>query len=124
MVCIMTGAFINLPIYYINGGAVLPFLNIFLASIISLCALVAIVAIFLFKNRKLQMKICWLGVLIATSSIAIAFTEYMSALPKDGLSKNISYGFIFPILIIILYILAWRGINNDEKLVKSMNRLR
>lgn len=124
IVCIMTGAFINLPIYYLDGIAVLPFLNIFLSITIGLCAITALVAIFLYKNRKLQMKICWVGVLLATSSIAMAIADYISATPKEGLSKSISYGLIFPILIIILFILAWRGINNDEKLVKSMDRLR
>jgi hypothetical protein len=124
MVCIMTGAFINLPIYYLDGIAVLPFLNIFLSITIGLCAITALVAIFLYKNRKLQMKICWVGVLLATSSIAIAIADYISVTPKEGLSKSISYGLIFPILMIVLFLLAWNGINKDEKLVKSMDRLR
>jgi hypothetical protein len=62
-------------------------------------------------------------------SIGFLFLEYYIVENVFKPSKNIetgSYqiGALLPVLMVVFYFLAARGIYKDEKLVKSMNRLR
>lgn len=94
-------------------------------------ALIAIVSIFLYKNRPLQVKFVAGGLLFLT--IYIAFLLFVKI---DGLEKGItdlytvpvvSYNKIavsFPLLQILLFILAQRAIRKDERIVRSADRLR
>jgi peptidoglycan/LPS O-acetylase OafA/YrhL len=80
----------------------------------------AAIAIFLFKNRPLQSKIS-LGVAILALLAAIAagslyFPVAEAASPQIGAA-------LLPV-IIVLALLANARINKDEKLVRSMDRLR
>ena len=93
------------------------------------CALSAIVAflnIFLYKNRKLQIKLgLFTALLIAIYYVTAAF--YINAfLDKitPGYSLNIQLGIIFPVLALIFDLLAVSRIKKDEKLVKSLDRIR
>lgn len=94
-------------------------------------ALIAIVSIFLYKNRPLQVKFAAGGLLFLT--IYIAFLLFVKV---DGLEKGITdlyaapivnYNKIavsFPILQLLLFILAQRAIRKDERIVRSSDRLR
>lgn len=93
------------------------------------CALSAIVAflnIFLYKKRKLQIKLgLFTALLIAIYYVTAAF--YINAfLDKitSGYSLNIQLGIIFPVLALIFDLLAVSRIKKDEKLVKSLDRIR
>ncbi len=124
MVCIMTGGFLNLPYYQIDGKLVFPVQNIVLASIVGLVALVAVITIFLYKNRKLQMKMAILGIVLSVLTLGISLLDFWNFEPQTIQGKSFMYGLIFPFAMILLFFLAWRGINKDEKLVRSMDRLR
>jgi hypothetical protein len=94
-------------------------------------ALIAVVSILLYKNRPLQVKFVAGGLLFL--SIYIAFLLFVKV---DGLEKGItdlytapivSYNKIavsFPILQLLLFILAQRAIRKDERIVRSSDRLR
>lgn len=93
------------------------------------CALSAIVAflnIFLYKKRKLQIKLgLFTALLIAIYYVTAAF--YVNAfLDKitSGYSLNIQLGIIFPVLALIFDLFAVSRIKKDEKLVKSLDRIR
>lgn len=75
--------------------------------------------IFLYKDRKLQMKLCLLGLVVA-AGILIFFVLQMNKLGKATLAL---YS-ILPVLVIAGYIMAYRGILKDEKLVKSLDKIR
>lgn len=79
----------------------------------------AIIIIFLYKNRKQQL---WLTITAAALSI-INIIIYFSHMKKfiDG---QISLGAVLVFAIPILLLLAANGIWKDEKLVKSLDRLR
>ncbi len=100
--------------------------NLPLAIVVILLGTLALICIFLFKNRKLQFKLSVVGVLL---SIGYLFLEYYvvenSLKPKYGLTTG-SYqiGAILPVIMIVFFFLAARGIYKDEKLIKSMDRLR
>jgi FtsH-binding integral membrane protein len=92
--------------------------------IIALGAL-AIVCIFLFKNRKLQFRLSVLGIIF---SAAFLFIEYLKVedFKKNNniLTGSYQIGALLPVVMIIFFILAAKGIYKDEKLVKSLDRLR
>ncbi|MDA3890144.1 MAG: DUF4293 domain-containing protein [Salinivirgaceae bacterium] len=95
-----------------------------LAVLPVLSMLLGLVVIFLFKNRKLQMRINKINMLVVISVIAIA-GFYFSKI-RALLNGEVSYGFalVFPILTIVFLILANRAINYDEKLVRAADRIR
>jgi peptidoglycan/LPS O-acetylase OafA/YrhL len=88
-------------------------------------SLLAWAAIFLYKNRKLQKQLCWLGVFL---SLVIIVLEYLLVVDfKQSLNLTESswqIGAILPVLMVILFIMAISGIRKDEKLIKSLDRLR
>ena len=61
-------------------------------------------------------------------SIAFLFIEYLKVEEFKETNKTLSgsyqIGALLPIIMIIFFILAARGIYKDEKLVKSLDRLR
>lgn len=78
-----------------------------------------LIIIFLYKNRKQQV---WLTVAVAALSVInliIYFTEI-----KKFASGTFSLTAVFALAVPVLLILAARGIWKDEKLVKSLDRLR
>jgi len=79
----------------------------------------AIALIFLYKNRKQQF---WLTMGAAGLSI-INIIIYFSEL-KKFISGNISLAAVLAFAIPIFLLLAANGIWKDEKLVKSLDRLR
>src|SRR5688500_7961611 len=99
--------------------------NFLLVILIIALGALAILCIFLFKNRKLQFRLSVLGVIF---SVAFLFIEYLKVEEFKETNKTLSgsyqIGALLPIIMIIFFILAARGIYKDEKLVKSLDRLR
>ena len=91
---------------------------LFLAS-----AILAFIAIFIFKNRKLQFVIGRLTILI--NLILLGLLIYLSlTLPGEAAVSEKGIGMFIPILAILLIVLANKAIKKDEDLVKSADRLR
>jgi glycerol-3-phosphate acyltransferase PlsY len=82
-------------------------------------ALISLFALFLFKKRKLQMQLTLLALLIQLGAIGF----YIAQITKFA-SGNSSLTSIFTFVVPVFLILAWLGIRKDEKLIKSMDRLR
>src|SRR4029078_13184781 len=97
----------------IDGGSTLFLLIATVAALI-----IALITIFLFKDRKLQLRLCVVGIVISLSIIFLYYNEIRK------LSGSISLSCIFVFLIPVAFIMAARGIWHDEKLVKSLNKLR
>lgn len=87
-------------------------------------ALLAIVAIFLFKNRKNQMKIARITGLLTFMEIVFVVVSYFNI--QDLALTSFAYGasiFALPIST-ILFFLAAKAIKKDDDLVKSVDRIR
>jgi peptidoglycan/LPS O-acetylase OafA/YrhL len=94
------------------------------AAIVATCVL-GFVTIFLFRNRKLQKNLSTLGVFLSLGIVALEFfivDDYKKSL--NFMESSWKIGAIMPILMVILFFLAYQGIRNDEKLIKSVDRLR
>lgn len=84
--------------------------------------LIALGAIFIFGNRKLQMRIVLLNILVSIVLIGIFVFRLITFY---GLDKyTFGAGAVFPLFILFFNLLAYNGIKSDDKLVKSMDRLR
>ncbi|HEX3081588.1 MAG TPA: DUF4293 family protein [Puia sp.] len=82
---------------------------------------IAAIDIFLYKNRKLQGRLAILGLLLSLLNIYLYLKQIHRFVEHQG-SHTITSVFVF--VIPILFFLAWRGIYRDQKLVKSLDRLR
>jgi hypothetical protein len=86
-------------------------------------AILSIVTIFLFNNRKLQFVIGRIIILI--NLFLLGLLIYLSlTLSGETLVSEKGIGMFLPILAILLVVLANKAIKKDEDLVKSVDRLR
>lgn len=92
----------------------------FLLMILTGCSILLTAGIiFLYKDRKLQMKLCLLGLLLAAGIIVL----YILRL-RDMTRSTLALYSVLPFLVLVAYYLAFRNIRKDEKLVKSLDNLR
>lgn len=99
--------------------------NIFLFILAAFITVLPLIAIFFFGDRKRQKGITWLSVIFSISFIAVAVTTTTN-LSNQVPPVNVQYdfGLLLPVVSIIFLFLALRGIRKDEKLIKSLDRLR
>jgi len=93
--------------------------NFYLLILTGASLILSTITIFLFKNRKQQMMLCLLGILL-TAGIIVLYITQMNKLLKATLAL---YS-ILPFIALVGYFMAFRCIRKDEKLVKSLNKLR
>lgn len=88
--------------------------------------LLALIAIFLFKNRKLQFRLCIFGILAGLAALVLEYQIVHTHQSQPALIQRAYYwiGLALPVLIMLFFLLAARGIRKDEKLVRSLDRLR
>ncbi len=82
-------------------------------------AVVAFVCIGLYKNRTTQLRLCVVGILAETSLVFLYFRKI--SLFTEGTYALTS---ILHLGVILLFVLAARAINKDEKLIRESDRLR
>jgi len=92
-------------------------------------ALFSFFTIFLFNNRKLQMKLCWVAVLLDLSVLGYQWfnasqTDMGNKLVVGILGSKIYLGVLVPILSVFFIMLGYTGIKKDEKLIRDSDRLR
>ena len=87
--------------------------------------LVTLGAIFLFNNRSLQKRLSYLGIVMAILLPLVTFILIYNERTGDALGTiNDGLGIYPPIVALIFAVLAGRAIGKDDKLVRSMDRLR
>ena len=86
-------------------------------------AIFSIIIIFNFKNRTNQKRLIMLNVVFI---IGLSFwcSQYAKKIPGGLDTANFNIGMFLPVIAIFFCVLAMRGINNDEKLIRSADRLR
>lgn len=86
-------------------------------------AVLAIIALFAFKNRKLQFVLNRLNIIL--NFILLGFFVYWSlSISGEMKVSEKGIGMILPIISIVFLVLANKAIMKDENLVKSVDRLR
>ncbi len=99
------------------------FMMLSIATVVA--ALLPLAGIFLYRNRKQQASYCYI-VIVLIIGYSFYLTETVKTVAGDVTlrSENYGLGMILPSIAIVLVFLAIRGINRDEKLVRSADRLR
>lgn len=97
--------------------------SLLLAVLITIAPLIAI---FLFKNRKRQKALANFSIIATLGFITLIIMRVsnlnnMTPAPTNGHYSILS---VLPVVAIIFLILAIQGIRKDDKLVKSLDRLR
>lgn len=99
--------------------------NMGLLLLAALGVILSMVVIFLFKNRKLQSTVGYISLLIGLALTGFAFYVYSSSLTTtSNLSIKLGLGMAMPVIAAVLALLGSVFTKKDEKLVKSMDRLR
>lgn len=92
---------------------------------LSLNALQSFAIIFMYKNRKMQAMNCYLQILaVITESIVSGALIYYTCINGTDNSFRIGFGLCLPIIAMIFILLAHKGIMDDERLIRSVDRIR
>ena len=86
---------------------------------------ILLVTIFLFRNRRLQMRFCTYAIILEFGLIGLGYYYFFLAF-RDIKVSNYSFNLplIIPVLSIILIYLAYRGIRKDDILIRSVDKIR
>ncbi|MEY4381455.1 MAG: hypothetical protein RJA92_835 [Bacteroidota bacterium] len=118
-------ASVKLPFYFgsleVPGPTITitPYDHFILLVFVIATGLVALINIFMYSNRSLQIKISIVGLLLGLVNLMHYFL-YMRNFKTGGLSLYSALSFLVP----VFFILAIRNIYKDQKLLKSLDRLR
>ncbi len=93
--------------------------NILLVIITTMVGVVSLITIFLFKNRKLQLRIVLLALFL---ELIIVFLYYKEISKLESGAFSISA--LLHIGVVVFLLLAAKGITSDDKLIKDSSRLR
>lgn len=107
-----------------NSGTGIIEKNLHFTILMLLAPALSLVIIMFYKKRKLQLKLTLILILLILIEI-IAVAHYsFHIINTMGAELIFSTKLIIPVLMLVLAILAYRGIKKDENLVRSYDRLR
>ena len=104
-----------IPSSFLNGLDTLPLIFTTFAT-----GIVAVIAIFLYSNRKLQLRLTLLGMVLQLVLMVLYYREIQTYVGKG----NFSISAILHVAVILFFLLAAQGIRSDDKLIRDSNRLR
>ena len=107
-----------------DNSEILTIPSIPLAIIFGIILIINLISIFLFKNRMLQMRLSIFNIMLMLGSMGLAYFYIYTAFNELNTTLHISFAATFPLISAILTYMAFRGIKKDEKLVKSLDRIR
>ncbi|MBS1781631.1 MAG: DUF4293 domain-containing protein [Bacteroidetes bacterium] len=95
--------------------------------IVVVMIVVPLIAIFSFRNRRRQRNLASMGMFVNIAFLSVnlmrinAFTVSTAPTPING---SYQLGSVIPVIVLFILFMAARAVYKDEKLVKSMDRLR
>ncbi len=109
----------NLRLATAEGNSYSPWA---LFALLLIATVLSALGILLYRQRALQMRLCSLTIILLVGHlIYLAFVAYIAS--ADAVfTPTVSAA--FPIVMIILLAMAFRGILRDEMLIRSTERLR
>jgi len=101
-----------------------PFSIISTGILIYTSIIIGFITIMLFKRRKLQILITSLLMVFTFLICNFIVANSFMLLPTSQALMSFEYISIFPLIALILFFLAFKAIKKDDKLVKSLDRIR
>jgi hypothetical protein len=85
-----------------------------------------LITIFMFSNRKRQISLSFFGIVAIVSFMALTLKRVsdLGALTPQPVNASYGAGAVLPVVALVFLFFAILGIRKDNKLVKSMDRLR
>lgn len=119
---------IEFPFFYINsiipGVATEEFTaksKILLVVLTSILGALLLFTVFLYKNRKLQLRLTLLALVVGLLNIYLYFQYgYINITIKPGIALSSVFVFFIPVFCLMALV----GIRRDIKLIKSLDRIR
>jgi hypothetical protein len=93
-------------------------------AILILISLLSLTAIFLFKNRKIQLTVTTVVIVLSAGLITALACYGFNVISNFKMKIAPGIQMVLPFLILLFSVLACRGILKDNRLVKSYDRLR
>jgi hypothetical protein len=85
---------------------------------------IVVYSVFSYKSRNLQLRLIKLSIFINIILIAGIFLNYPRLFAQTSVQTDLATGAYFPLISLVLMVVAHRYILKDEKLVRSADRLR
>lgn len=103
--------------------------TLYMGCVIAMAAVLPFITIFLYRNRLLQIRLCFMELIfLLGAQIFVVYYLYhaTTGIPAAGYDTAIQYSVVdlAPLVSIVLVWLAYKGIVKDEALVRSLNRIR
>jgi hypothetical protein len=100
--------------------------KLFLMLIAIVMTALPLIAIFMFGNRKRQRSMTAVSAVTTVSFIAAAMSQVTPFMEANAGIANDTYwiGIVLPFVSLVFLVLAIMAINKDQKLIKSLDRLR
>ena len=95
-----------------------------LTSISTVVSVLALITIFSYKNRLKQIRLTVINMLFILSYYIFLILYLWSACSRLHTDWHVRFVVVFPLINLILSYLAIGAIGKDEKLIKSMDRIR
>lgn len=116
-------------IYQQTGVANIPNLSlgndIIGIILIVVSMVISLYTIFLFKNRKKQITFSWLSIIMSLVSFAYLYIACEHYMENNGIMNGHYWiGLFMPLLSVVFLFMGMMGIKKDQKLIKSLDRLR
>ena len=106
-----------------GGEIVFPTMPVIILLVVT--ALMSLGNTFLFKNRKLQIRLCVYAIILSFGLIGLLYYFWVIMFRQlDVDSYWLKLPLVLPIASIIFTYLAFRGIRKDEILIRSIDKLR
>jgi hypothetical protein len=94
-------------------------INFISLLLVAATGIIALIAVFMFADRKTQFRLSIVALIASVLAVVYLFIR-----TNDFISGTTSLTSVFALLPPVFLFLAARGIRGDEKLVRSMDRLR
>lgn len=105
-----------------SGGPVMDMLAFTILLFVSI--VLGVITIFMFKKRLLQIRIAALNIGLQIGLTALIYFFAKTAGRELDAVYSFHYSMVFPLISVILLIMAIKAIGKDEALIRSMDRIR
>lgn len=87
-------------------------------------ATLALYTIFLYHNRPRQARYCTAGIWLCVAWYVVMTLAYVGVLPVAKGEAHLKFAVCLPAVALILFVMARKGVRDDEKLVRAADRIR
>ena len=124
-------AFVSLKVSFFSGNIMIDNIkqfqkftatsNMFLMIMTALVGAGALIAVFLYKDRKLQIRITTAILVISILNLVLYYLQTKNFIPVEW---SFNFTSLLSLAIPVFLFLAIKGISKDDKLIRSVDRLR